>query len=107
VAHDPAFRFLIEQNEEINKLQEKYEVSLLESERKKEWEQREQRALERHNKLRALRGLEPLTKLDDDEEDDVDEEDDPEGVNLIMQEETARILADYIHQKQPITAQAD
>lgn len=107
VGHDPAFRFLTEQNQEINKLQDKKEVSLLESERKKEWQEREQRALERHNKLRALRGLEPLTKLDDEEEDDTDTEEDPEGINRIMQEETARILADYIRQKQPVTAQAD
>ncbi len=57
VEHDPAFRFLIEQNREINQLQEKNEVSLLESVRKKEWDQREQRALERRNKWRALRGL--------------------------------------------------
>ncbi|WP_419596769.1 carboxy terminal-processing peptidase [Thiolapillus sp.] len=107
VGHDLAFRFLTEQNQEINKLQDKKEVSLLESERKKEWQEREQRALERHNKLRALRGLEPLTKLDDEEEDDTDTEEDPEGINRIMQEETARILADYIRQKQPVTAQAD
>lgn len=107
VEHDSAFRFLIEQNQELNKLQEKNEVSLLESARKEEWEQREQRALERRNKLRALRGLAPLAKLDDEDEADADQEDDPEGINRIMQEESAKILADYIRQKQPITAQAD
>ncbi len=107
VEHDSAFRFLIEQNQEINKLQEKNEVSLLESARKEEWEQREQRALERRNKLRALRGLAPLAKLDDEEDADTDQEEDPEGINRIMQEESANILADYIRQKQPITAQAD
>ncbi len=103
---DSAFQFLIEQNKELNKLQDQTEVSLLESERKKEWEQREQRALDRHNKLRKLRGLEPLKKLDD-EDDVADAEEDPEGINRIMQEETARILADYIRQKQPVTAQAN
>ena len=106
VARDPAFRFLTEQNQEMDKLQEKKEVSLLESTRKKEWNEREQRALERRNKLRALRGLEPLTKLEDEDED-TDGEEDPEGINRIMQEETAKILADYIRQKQPVTAQAD
>ncbi len=107
--HDPAFRFLIEQNREINKMQEKNEVSLLESVRKEEWEQREQRALERRNKLRVLRGLTPLAKLDEEEDEDLDadHEQDPEGINRIMQEETARILADYIRQSQPVTAQAN
>jgi carboxyl-terminal processing protease len=104
---DSAFRFLIEQNEEIIKLQNQKEVSLLESERKKEWIQREQRALDRHNRLRKLRGLKPLAKLDDEEDDVADQEEDPEGINRIMQEETAKILADYIRQKQPVTAQAN
>ncbi|WP_456379296.1 carboxy terminal-processing peptidase [Thiolapillus sp.] len=108
VEHDPAFRFLVEQNREINKMQEKNEVSLLESARKKEWEQREQRALERRNKLRALRGLAPLAKLGEEDADmDADHEQDPEGISRIMQEETAKILADYIRQNQPITAQAN
>lgn len=105
---DPAFKFLVEQSREIDRLQQKEVVSLVESERKQEWREREQRALERRNRLRVLRGLEPLTKLD--EEDDElaadDGEDDPEGVNRIMQDEAARILADYIRQQRPITAQA-
>ncbi len=107
VKQDPAFRFLIEQNQEINRMREKNEVSLLESARKKEWKQREQRALERRNKLRALRGLTPLANLDDGDDGAAAHEKDPEGINRIMQEETARILADYIRQIQPITAQAN
>ncbi len=107
VAHDPAFNFLVEQNAEYNKLDQREVVSLVESERKKEWDAREQRALERRNKLRALRGLEPLTKLEDEEDDAGDEkDDDPEGINRIMQEETAHILADYIRQQRPVTVQA-
>ncbi|WP_456447177.1 carboxy terminal-processing peptidase [Thiolapillus sp.] len=106
IAKDPGFRFLVEQNQEINKMEARKEVSLVEAERKKEWDEREQRALERHNKLRALRGLPPLAKLDDDDEFG-DKEEDPEGINRIMQEEAAHILADYIRQQQPVTAQAD
>jgi carboxyl-terminal processing protease len=108
VARDPGFNFLVEQNQEINKMEERKEVSLVEAERRQEWDEREHRALERRNKLRALRGLPPLTKLDDDEEDEFEEkEDDPEGVNRIMQEEAAHILADFVHQQQPVTAQAE
>ncbi len=108
VARDPGFKFLVEQNKEINKMEERKEVSLVESERKKEWDEREQRALERHNRLRALRGLPPLAKLDDGDEDEFEEkEEDPEGINRIMQEEAAHILADFIRQQQPVTAQAE
>jgi len=107
VARDSGFNFLVEENREFNNMAERKEVSLVESERRKEWDEREQRALERHNKLRALRGLPPLTKLDDDEDEFEEKEDDPEGINRIMQEETAHILADFIRQQRPVTAQAE
>ena len=108
IARDPGFNYLVEQAREYRKLQERKEVSLVEAERKKEWDEREQRALERRNKLRIARGLDPLEKLGDEDEEEVhgDDKDDPEGINRIMQEEAARILADYIRQKRPVTAQA-
>ncbi len=107
VARDSGFNFLVEQNREFNDMAERKEVSLVEAERRKEWEEREKRSLERHNKLRALRGLPPLTKLDDDEDEFEEKEEDPEGINRIMQEEAAHILADFIRQQQPVTAQAE
>ncbi len=107
VARDSGFNFLVEQNQEFNDMEARKEVSLVESERRKEWDEREKRALERHNRLRALRGLPALNKLDDDEDEFEEKEDDPEGINRIMQEEAAHILADFIRQQRPVTAQAE
>ena len=110
VARDPGFDYLVEQTRAIREAQGKKEVSLVESERRKEWEAREQKALERRNKLRIARGLEPLDKLDDEAEEVAvhdDKDDDPEGIKRIMKEEAAHILADYIRQQRPVTAQAD
>ena len=89
-------------------MNKKKEVSLVESERRQEWEKREKEALARLNKLRKARGLEPLDKLDDDDDDlpKDDDEKDPEKIHRIMQEEAAHILADYIRQQRPVTAQA-
>ncbi len=106
VARDPGFVYLREQGRELRRLREEKEVSLVEAERRKEREARERRTLERRNRLRRARGLEPLEKLEDEEETRFrDEEEDPEGINRIWQEEAARILADYIRQQRPVTAQ--
>jgi carboxyl-terminal processing protease len=109
ISKDPGFRYLIEQEEEIEQIQERHTVSLLESVRKKEWSGREQKRLQRRNRLREFRGLEPLTSLDDEDENLVDEEEeDPEGVAEIMLDETALILVDQIKlRSRTRTAQAD
>ena len=75
--------------------------------RRAEWEEREQRRLDRRNRLRAFRGLEPLASLDDEDEDiDAGDDDkDPEGIRRIMLEESANILADHIRALRPRTAQ--
>ena len=108
IARDPGFRYLIGQAEAFRKVNKKKEVSLVESERRQEWEKREKEALARLNKLRKARGLKPLDKLDDDDDDlpKDDDEKDPEKIHRIMQEEAAHILADYIRQQRPVTAQA-
>ena len=108
IARDPGFRYLIGQAEAFRKVNKKKEVSLVERERRQEWEKREKEALARLNELRKARGLEPLDKLDDDDDDlpKDDDEKDPEKIHRIMQEEAAHILADYIRQQRPVTAQA-
>jgi len=105
---DPGFKFLLEQEQAIKEIQDRKTVTLVESERKKEYEMREAAQLERRNQLRIYRGLEPLSKLDEEDEDAVNDKDDkdPEGVNRIMQDEAAKVLADLIRQQRPITAQA-
>ncbi len=107
IARDPGFNYLIEQEQDIDALRERDTVSLVLDERLQEWRERDQRRLERRNRLRAYRGLEPLAEnaSEDEEEIVADTDDDPEGVTRIMLEESARILADYIRLSQPLTAQ--
>lgn len=109
IAQDPGFEYLVGQAEAFRRMADRKEVSLVEAERKKEWDERERAALERRNKLRAARGLPPLEKLEEDDEEenaDKEEEDDPEGIDRIMLEETAHILADYIRLKEPVARAA-
>ncbi len=104
---DPGFNFLLEQEQAIKEIQDRKTVTLVESERKKEYAVREAAQLQRRNKLRVYRGLEPLSKLDDEDEDTIHDSDDkdPEAVNRIMQDEAAKVLADLIRQQRPVTAQ--
>ena len=99
----------LDQEAEIQEIRDTNTVSLLEEQRKKENDVREQRRLDRLNGLRSYRGLEPLVDLESDEEEDVivaEEDEDEEGIAKIMLEEAARVLADFIEQKRPVTAQA-
>jgi carboxyl-terminal processing protease len=106
VAVNPGFDFLVEQERDLLELEARTTVSLRESVRRAEWEDREQARLDRRNRLRAYRGLEPLTSLDDDDRDDLAADDeDPEKVDRIMLEESVQILADQIAGQRPLTAQ--
>ena len=107
VAHDPGFRYLVEQEKYLDEVRSQDSVSLRAEDREKEWQAKEQQRLDSRNRLRAYRGLEPITALEDREEEAVPEkpEDDPEHVDRIMLEEAARILADYVHMQRPLTAQ--
>ncbi len=105
IAANPGFQFLIAQEDELLALEQRKTVSLRESVRRAEWEQREQARLDRRNRLRAFRGLEPLASLDQDEAiDDEAENDDEEGIERIMLEESANVLADHILGQRPRTA---
>lgn len=107
VAASPAFQFLVEEEEDLIELGERNTVSLRESVRRAEWDEREKTRLERRNRLREFRGLEPLSGLDDDDEQAIadDDEQDEEGIQRIMLEESAKILADHIRSVRPRTAQ--
>jgi len=107
VKTDPGFTFLMEQEDELIEVREIKTVSLNEAVRQAEREKREQRQLASRNRLREFRGLPPLQSLEDDEEELVDADDDPEGVNRIMLDESARVLADFIQAQRPLTALVD
>ncbi|MBT8428626.1 MAG: carboxy terminal-processing peptidase [Gammaproteobacteria bacterium] len=108
IAGNPGFRFLLEEEDDLIELDKKTTVSLNESVRRAEWDRREQERLDRRNRLRAFRNLPPLASLDEDEDEDVSAEDDkdPEGIQRIMLEESANILADHIISMRPRTALA-
>lgn len=106
IATNPGFQFLVEQEEDLIELDSRKVVSLRESVRRAEWETREQQRLDRRNRLRAFRGLEPLSSLDDEDERLAeDESKDEEGIRRIMLEESVNILADQILALRPRTAQ--
>lgn len=104
IAENPGFQFLLEEEHDLIELEKRKTVSLRESVRRAEWEKREQARLERRNRLRSFRGLPPLASLDDEEETAGMPDEDEEGVQRIMLEESANILADHIRQLRPRTA---
>lgn len=108
IANNPGFRFLVEEENDLIALGEKKTVSLRESVRRAEWDQRENARLERRNRLRAFRKLPPLASLDDEDPQEAAETDkDEEGIKRIMVEESANILADQIVAMRPRTAQVN
>lgn len=106
MASNPGFQFLLAEEDDLIELEQRKTVSLRESVRRAEWEQREQQRLDRRNSLRQFRGLPPLASLDDEEDKaaDADEDQDEEGILRIMLEESANILADHIRAERPRTA---
>jgi carboxyl-terminal processing protease len=107
IASDPGFAFLLEQENELIEVRETKTVSLNEAVRRAEREQREQRQLASRNRLREYRGLPPLKSLEEEDDTLADQDDDPEGINRIMLDESARVLADFIQAQRPLTAQVD
>jgi DNA invertase Pin-like site-specific DNA recombinase len=80
-------------------------VSLLESERRREFERRQQAQLDARNQYRKTRGLPPLTRKQVEEQEELDpEEEDEEGVSKILVEESARVLADYVNAHRTVRA---
>ena len=97
VARDPGFVYLEKRDAEIQAQRDEKTVSLLESERRREFDQRQQAQLDARNQYRKTRGLGPLTRKQIEEQEELDpEEDDEEGVSKILVEESARILGDYV-----------
>ena len=102
IKHDPGFKYLAEDTSLLLELRERDTVSLLESRRRQEWDRQEEQRKAQKNRFRVARGLPPVTELEQDQEAaaEDDEEQDDEGINNIMLDEAARILADYIDGQQ-------
>ena len=107
IERDPGFRFLMEREKEIMRITKETQVSLNEALRRAERTQRDADQLASLNRLRQHRGLEVLSSLDKEDDDLNNAEKDVEGIKRIMLDESANILADYIHLRRPMTAQVD
>ncbi len=102
ISKDAGFQMLLEQEKRIQEIEERTEITLLESQRKLEWDQREKARMDHKNRFRIASGMESI-KTDRDREDHDDEADkaESEAASLIQLNETARILADSIHLRAP------
>jgi carboxyl-terminal processing protease len=104
IAKDPGFQMLIKEQERLAELEKRTEVTLLESRRRAEWDQREQERLERKNRFRISQGLSALDPKQAEDQEDNEEADDAENeaTNHIQLDEAARILVDSIRLTAPI-----
>jgi len=99
IKSDAGFRMLQEEEELIRAVSEQHTVTLLEKQRRAKWNERDEKIRENRNRYRISKGLKPLAKLDhSDDKADVasDHNDDEEGIEQIMVNEAAHILADFI-----------
>ncbi len=103
ISHDPGFAYLIESEKELAKARKRKSLSLLESKRRKEWKEREERQLANRNRFRKAVGLPPISLAQSLEEADADDSDEKESdaVRAIEIDEAARILADFIKSCEP------
>jgi len=94
IKKDPGFEFLVAEERLLGELEERTNISLLESERQAEWKSREEKRQEYKNRFRVSMGLPPLKT--DEEEDDEDADKSDEAADKIMLNEAARVLADFV-----------
>ncbi len=103
ISHDPGFEMLVDREKRFEDMDERTEVSLLESTRRDEWDKREKERLLHKNRFRVSQGLE-IIKLDHDAkvtgEDEESEE--SEATHRIELNEAARILVDSIRLQAPV-----
>jgi carboxyl-terminal processing protease len=102
VNHDPGFEMLVDREKRFEDMDQRIEVSLLESTRRAEWDKREQERLLHKNRFRASQGLE-LIKLDHEPNaEDEDESVENEATHRIELNEAAQILVDSIRLQAPM-----
>ncbi|MES9990368.1 MAG: carboxy terminal-processing peptidase [Candidatus Thiodiazotropha sp.] len=102
VDKDPGFEMLVNQEMHIQELEKRSEVSLLESRRRSEWDDRKQQQLLHKNRFRASQGLETIKSLDEADMDDEVDEKESEAAQRIELNEAARILTDSIQMQAPM-----
>ena len=101
IANDPCFEMLMEQEVRFEEMDKRKEVTLLESQRKAEWDQREKERLALKNRFRVSHGLHSI-KTDHTDEEQEEDESETEATNHILLDEAARILTDSIQLNAPM-----
>jgi carboxyl-terminal processing protease len=103
ISHDPGFEMLVDREKRFEDLDKRSEVSLLESQRRTEWDEREKERLLHKNRFRVSQGL---GEIKSDKELEVDEgeesEEESEATHRIELNEAARILVDSIRMQAPV-----
>ena len=101
IKSDPGFDYLIYETEQIREARNRTSVSLNQTVREQQWQERELKRKAERNRLRAAMGLEALTDDEEEEEERVEQDDDTDDpIDRVMVDEAARILTDYIHGQQ-------
>jgi carboxyl-terminal processing protease len=99
---DAGFEMLVDQEKRFLELDKRSEVSLLEKQRRAEWQEREHERLLHKNRFRASQGLKVVKSSDEKELDAEPDEKESEAANRIELNEAARILMDSIKVAQPM-----
>ncbi len=97
IKSDAGFRMLQEEEQLIQAVTEQHTVTLLETQRRTKWNERDEKIRGNRNRYRIAKGLKPLTKTEQsDDEIDSKADHDEEKIDQIMVNEAAHILSDLI-----------
>jgi carboxyl-terminal processing protease len=102
IKKDVGFEMLVDQEKRFVELDKRTEVSLLEKQRRSEWEEREHERLIHKNRFRASQGLASIKSLEDLEKEETQDDKETEAARRIELNEAARILMDSIKVTEPI-----
>ncbi|MEW8026122.1 MAG: carboxy terminal-processing peptidase [Candidatus Thiodiazotropha sp.] len=102
VEHDPGFEMLVDREKRFQELDKRTEISLLESRRRSEWDDREQEQLVHKNRFRASQGLGAIRSIDQEDMDVEVDDKESEATQRIELNEAARILTDSIRMQAPM-----
>ncbi len=107
IRSDAGFRYLTEEQEWLREIRDRTVVSLLEEQRKQEWDEQEELRKTRNKQLRIVMVGLALLSGESEEEGDTQHERDKkkwDDIDLVGLREAVRILADYIDARQPRSA---
>ncbi|MEJ2591388.1 MAG: carboxy terminal-processing peptidase [Candidatus Thiodiazotropha sp.] len=103
ITHDAGFEMLVDQEKRFSEMDQRTEVSLLESKRQAEFKKRENERLVHQNRFRTSQGMAAI-KLDQLMKDTADEDtgEENKATHRIELNEAARILVDSIRLQEPM-----